>query len=46
MGIPDSYLLPANVGEARSLCGDGVAVPVVRFIVERIVEPALAMSEA
>jgi DNA (cytosine-5)-methyltransferase 1 len=41
MGLPDSYRLPANEGEARSLCGDGVCVPVVRFLAERVVEPLL-----
>jgi hypothetical protein len=42
MGLPDSYVLPSDPIEALSLCGDGVAVPVVRFLVERIIEPALA----
>jgi DNA (cytosine-5)-methyltransferase 1 len=42
MGLPEDYRLPTNAGEARSLCGDGVCVPVVRFIAERIIEPLLA----
>jgi DNA (cytosine-5)-methyltransferase 1 len=46
MGLPDDYRLPENAGEARSLCGDGVCVPVVRFIAERIIEPLLASSLA
>jgi DNA (cytosine-5)-methyltransferase 1 len=41
MGVPDDYRLPANAGEARSLMGDGVCVPVVRHVVERIIKPAL-----
>jgi DNA (cytosine-5)-methyltransferase 1 len=41
MGVPDDYRLPANAGEARSLMGNGVCVPVVRQIVERIIKPAL-----
>jgi DNA (cytosine-5)-methyltransferase 1 len=42
MGLPENYRLPANVGEPRSLCGDGVCVPVVRFVAEYIVEALLA----
>jgi DNA (cytosine-5)-methyltransferase 1 len=44
MGLPDDYCLPANVGEARSFCGDGVCVPVVRHIAEQIIEPLLAKT--
>jgi DNA (cytosine-5)-methyltransferase 1 len=42
MGLPDDYLLPQNYNEAYHLAGDGVAVPVVRFLAEHILEPALA----
>jgi DNA (cytosine-5)-methyltransferase 1 len=42
MGLPDSYILPADPTEALSLCGDGVVVPVVRFLAERVIEPLLA----
>lgn len=41
MGLPDSYALPANYNEAYHLAGDGVAVPVVRFIAEHLLEPLL-----
>jgi DNA (cytosine-5)-methyltransferase 1 len=44
MGLPDSYILPANERDALSLCGDGVCVFVVRFIVAHIIEPALNMA--
>jgi DNA (cytosine-5)-methyltransferase 1 len=44
MGLPEDYRLPTNIGEARSLCGDGVCVPVVRFIAERIIEPLLQLA--
>jgi DNA (cytosine-5)-methyltransferase 1 len=44
MGLPDGYRLPAHAGEARSLCGDGVVVPVVRFLAERVIEPALGVA--
>lgn len=41
MGLPDSYRLPAAYNEAYHLTGDGVAVPVVRYIAQHIVEPVL-----
>jgi hypothetical protein len=41
MGLPDSYILPSNPLEALSLCGDGVVVPIVRFLVGRVLEPCL-----
>ncbi len=39
MGLPDEYILPENYNEAYHLTGDGVAVPVVRHIVDNIIEP-------
>lgn len=42
MGLPDGYRLPENYNEAYHLCGDGVAVPSVRFVAEHVLEPALA----
>jgi DNA (cytosine-5)-methyltransferase 1 len=45
MGLPDDYRLPENAGEARSLCGDGVCVPVVRFLAEHVIEPLLNRSK-
>jgi DNA (cytosine-5)-methyltransferase 1 len=41
MGIAEDYVLPANYNEAYGLLGDGVAVPVVRFLAEHILEPVL-----
>jgi DNA (cytosine-5)-methyltransferase 1 len=41
MGLPDEYKLPANVNGALGLMGDGVAVPVVRFLAENLLEPLL-----
>ena len=41
MGLPDDYVLPANYNEAYHLTGDGVAVPVVRFVADQILEPIL-----
>lgn len=41
MGLPETYKLPDNYTDAYNLCGDGVAVPVVRFIARTILEPLL-----
>lgn len=41
MGLPEEYTLPANYNEAYHLTGDGVAVPVVRFVADRVLEPIL-----
>jgi DNA (cytosine-5)-methyltransferase 1 len=42
MGLPDSYKLPKNYNEAYHLAGDGVVVPVVRFLAEQLLEPLLS----
>lgn len=41
MGLPDEYRLPANYNDAYRLAGDGVAVPVVRFLASELLEPLL-----
>jgi DNA (cytosine-5)-methyltransferase 1 len=46
MGLPDSYKLPPNYNEAYHISGDGVAVPVVRFLAAHILEPLLAAGES
>lgn len=46
MGLPDTYQLPKNYNEGYHLAGDGVAVPVVRFLAEHILEPLLAAARA
>lgn len=46
MGLPDTYALPKNYNDAYHLAGDGVAVPVVRFLAEHILEPLLAAALA
>lgn len=38
MGLPDEYILPSKYNEAYHLTGDGVVVPVVKFISENILE--------
>ena len=45
MGLPDEYRLPSSYNEAYHLAGDGVAVPVVRFLAENLLEPLLRMPE-
>lgn len=45
MGLPDSYVLPKNYNEAYHLTGDGVVVPVVRFLANHILEPVLASGK-
>lgn len=46
MGLPDDYRLPENYNETYHLAGDGVAVPVVRFLSANILEPILSMGDA
>jgi len=45
MGLPDTYKLPDNYNEAYHLAGDGVVVPVVRFLSAHLLEPLLASGE-
>jgi DNA (cytosine-5)-methyltransferase 1 len=46
MGLPDSYILPRAATAALHVAGDGVAVPVVRWLAREILEPLLAPSPA
>lgn len=39
MGLPDTYQLPENYNEAYHLTGDGVVVPVVRYLADHLFEP-------
>ena len=41
MGLHDDYRLPKSANGALHVVGDGVAVPVVRFLAERLLEPLL-----
>jgi DNA (cytosine-5)-methyltransferase 1 len=41
MGLPDSYGLPRAATHALHVAGDGVAVPVVRWLASTILEPLL-----
>ncbi|WP_304187801.1 DNA cytosine methyltransferase [Phenylobacterium aquaticum] len=42
MGLPDSYRLPRAATSALHVVGDGVAVPVVRWLAAHLLEPLLA----
>ena len=42
MGLDEHYKLPKNYNEAYHLTGDGVVVPVVRFLAEHLFEPTLS----
>ncbi|MBB5518282.1 DNA cytosine methyltransferase [Amphiplicatus metriothermophilus] len=44
MGLPEDYRLPEQTTAALKLCGDGVSVPVVRWIGEAILTPLLAQE--
>ncbi|RJF84983.1 DNA cytosine methyltransferase [Azospirillum cavernae] len=44
MGLPDGYQLPSGYNDAYHLAGDGVAVPVVRYLAETLFEPILAAN--
>jgi len=41
MGLAESYLLPANENVAYHLVGDGVVVPVVRYLANTLLQPML-----
>jgi DNA (cytosine-5)-methyltransferase 1 len=44
MGLPDSYRMPENYNDGYHLAGDGVAVPVVRFLAQHLLEPLAAAT--
>jgi DNA (cytosine-5)-methyltransferase 1 len=46
MGLPDGYVLPSAATSALHVIGDGVAVPVVRWLAGEILEPLLAPAPA
>jgi DNA (cytosine-5)-methyltransferase 1 len=41
MGLPDTYALPKAATSALHVAGDGVAVPVVRWLAQELLEPLL-----
>ncbi len=46
MGLDDQYILPDRYNEAYHLTGDGVAVPVVRYIAQHLFEKILLEKES
>lgn len=44
MGVPDNYPLPSGYNEAYHLFGDGVAVPVVRWLDTHLLWPLVACA--
>lgn len=46
MGLPDSYLLPSAKTHAAKVVGDGVAIPVVRFLADALISPLARTGEA
>jgi DNA (cytosine-5)-methyltransferase 1 len=45
MGLPEDYPLPVRYNNAYHLAGDGVAVPVVAWLRQHLIEPALIAVE-
>lgn len=41
MGLPDSYILPEKYNDAYHLVGDGLVVPVVNYLSQRILVPLM-----
>ncbi|HEX2559787.1 DNA cytosine methyltransferase [Phenylobacterium sp.] len=46
MGLPDNYVLPEGLNAGLHVAGDGVAVPVVRWLAAHILEPLLRTPSA
>jgi len=44
MGLDDRYILPVRYNDAYHIAGDGVCVPVVRFLAAHLLEPLLNCS--
>jgi DNA (cytosine-5)-methyltransferase 1 len=45
MGLPEIYKLPQRYNDAYHLAGDGVVVPVVRYLAANLLEPLLTVRE-
>ena len=44
MGVPEDYPIPPNYNEAYHLFGDGLAVPAVAWLNERLLLPLAATT--
>jgi DNA (cytosine-5)-methyltransferase 1 len=45
MGLPDTFRMPSRYNQAYQVAGDGVAVPVVRYLDEQFFRPFLLISK-
>lgn len=45
MGLPDTYRLPRNYNNAYHVCGDGVAVPAVRYLADNLLNPLVDTNQ-
>jgi DNA (cytosine-5)-methyltransferase 1 len=45
MGLHDEYVLPDRYNDAYHVAGDGVCVPVVRYLASRMLEPILSAAD-
>jgi len=45
MGLPDTYVLPEKYNDAYHLAGDGVVVPVVRYLADHLLAPLVAGTD-
>ncbi len=45
MGLRDTYKLPVTYNDAYHVAGDGVVVPVVRYLAEAVIEPILDLAD-
>jgi DNA (cytosine-5)-methyltransferase 1 len=45
MGVPSQFEVPANYNDAYRVAGEGVAVPVVRYLASQIIEPIISENK-
>ncbi len=45
MGLPQGFKLPASVAATAKACGDGVAVPVIEWLLTHLLEPLLEAAD-
>ena len=45
MGLDDDYILPERYNDAYHVAGDGVCVPVVRYLAHQLLEPILRNAQ-
>jgi DNA (cytosine-5)-methyltransferase 1 len=45
MGLPDNYKLPTGRTASYNLTGDGLVVPVVRYLAQHMLAPILEAAD-